>query len=52
LHVLGGVTWEAVGLVAIGAVLAYGYSLTGNLITNVTAHVLNNLIGLIALYNQ
>jgi membrane protease YdiL (CAAX protease family) len=51
LHVLGGVTWEALGLVAIGAVLAYGYARTGNLITNVTAHVLNNLIGLIALYN-
>ena len=50
LHLLGGVTWEAVGLVAIGAVLAYGYSRMGNPITNMTAHMLNNVIGLIVLY--
>jgi membrane protease YdiL (CAAX protease family) len=52
LHLLGGVTWEVLGLVAIGGVLAYGYSRTGNPITNMTAHMLNNLIGLIALYHS
>lgn len=50
LHLLGGVTWEATGLVAIGAVLAFGYSRTGNPLTNMTAHMLNNVIGLILLY--
>jgi membrane protease YdiL (CAAX protease family) len=50
LHLLGGVTWEATGLVAIGAVLPYGYSRTGNPLTNMTAHMLNNVIGLILLY--
>jgi membrane protease YdiL (CAAX protease family) len=49
-HVLGGVTWEFVGLVVIGGVLAYGYARTGNPITNITAHIFNNVIGLIALY--
>jgi membrane protease YdiL (CAAX protease family) len=50
LHLLGGVTWEATGLVVIGAILAYGYSRTGNPLTNMTAHMLNNVIGLIILY--
>ncbi len=50
LHLLGGVTWEFVGLIVIGAVLAYGYSRTGNPLTNMTAHMLNNVIGLIILY--
>jgi membrane protease YdiL (CAAX protease family) len=51
LHLLGGVTWEAIALMAVGAVLGYGYARTGNLITNVTAHMLNNIVGLILLYN-
>jgi len=49
-HLLGGVTFEAVGLVVIGAILAYGYSRTGNPLTNMTAHMVNNLIGLVVLY--
>ncbi len=50
LHLLGGVTWEATGLVVIGAILAYGYSRTGNPLTNMSAHMLNNVISLILLY--
>jgi membrane protease YdiL (CAAX protease family) len=52
LHLLGGVTYEAIALVAVGFVLGWGYSRTGNLITNMTAHMLNNVIGLILLYNM
>jgi membrane protease YdiL (CAAX protease family) len=52
LHLLGGVTWEAIALMAVGAVLGFGYARTGNLITNVTAHMFNNIIGLILLYNM
>jgi membrane protease YdiL (CAAX protease family) len=52
LHLLGGVKWEAIALMAVGAVLGFGYARTGNLITNVTAHMFNNIIGLILLYNM
>ncbi len=49
LHLLGGVGWEAVALVAVGALLAWGYARTGNLITNITAHALNNVVGIVLL---
>jgi membrane protease YdiL (CAAX protease family) len=52
LHLLGGVTWEVAGLVVIGAILAYGYAATGNMVTNITAHMVNNVVGLILLYNH
>jgi membrane protease YdiL (CAAX protease family) len=52
LHLTGGVGWGVVALFAVGAILAWGYARTGNLLTNVTAHVLNNIVGLIALYHS
>ncbi|MDB5076440.1 MAG: putative metal-dependent rane protease [Chloroflexi bacterium] len=52
LHLLGNVGYEAIALAAVGAVLGWGYSRTGNMITNVTAHMFNNVIGLILLYNM
>jgi membrane protease YdiL (CAAX protease family) len=50
LHLLGGVGWEAVALFFVGAILGWGFTRTGNLITDVTAHALNNAIGLMLLY--
>jgi membrane protease YdiL (CAAX protease family) len=50
LHLLGGVGWEAVALFFVGAILGWGFARTGNLITDVTAHALNNAIGLMLLY--
>lgn len=50
LHLLGGVGWEAVALFFIGALLGWGFTRTGNLITDVTAHAVNNAIGLMLLY--
>ena len=49
LHLTGGVGLVFVPLIVIGALLALGYGRTGNLITNITAHALNNLIGVILL---
>lgn len=51
LHLTGGVGWGAVDLAVIGGILAWGYARTGNLLTNITAHVLNNIVGLVALYH-
>jgi membrane protease YdiL (CAAX protease family) len=51
LHLTGGVGWGAVDLAVIGAILAWGYARTGNPLTNISAHVLNNLVGLIVLYH-
>jgi membrane protease YdiL (CAAX protease family) len=51
LHLTGGVGWGAVDLMVIGGILAWGYARTGNPLTNITAHVLNNLVGLIVLYH-
>jgi membrane protease YdiL (CAAX protease family) len=36
-------------LIVVGALLAWGYARTGNLITDITAHALNNLIGVVLL---
>jgi CAAX protease family protein len=49
LHLTGGVGLVVVPLIVIGAILAWGYGRTGNPITNITAHALNNLIGVILL---
>jgi membrane protease YdiL (CAAX protease family) len=49
LHLTGGVGLVFVPLIVIGALLAWGYGRTGNPITNITAHALNNLIGVILL---
>jgi hypothetical protein len=49
LHLTGGVGLVALPLMVIGALLAWAYARTGNLITNITAHALNNLIGVILL---
>jgi membrane protease YdiL (CAAX protease family) len=49
LHLTGGVGWVFIPLIVIGAILAWGYGRTGNPITNITAHALNNLIGVILL---
>lgn len=49
LHLTGGVGLVAVPLIVIGALLAWGYTRTGNLLTTITAHALNNLIGVIIL---
>ncbi|MGH2344801.1 MAG: lysostaphin resistance A-like protein, partial [Chloroflexota bacterium] len=49
LHLTGGVGLVFIPLIVIGILLAWGYARTGNLITNITAHALNNLIGVILL---
>jgi membrane protease YdiL (CAAX protease family) len=49
LHLTGGVGLVFIPLIVIGALLAWGYGRTGNPITNITAHALNNLIGVILL---
>jgi membrane protease YdiL (CAAX protease family) len=51
LHLTGGVGWGAVDLAVIGVILAWGYARTGNPLTNISAHVLNNLVGLVVLYH-
>ena len=52
LHLLGGAGWAVIALVIFGAVLGWGYARTGNPLTNMTAHALNNAIGMIALYHR
>jgi membrane protease YdiL (CAAX protease family) len=49
LHLTGGVGLVFIPLIVIGVILAWGYARTGNLITNITAHALNNLIGVVLL---
>ena len=49
LHLTGGVGLVALPLMVVGALLAWGYARTGNLITDITAHALNNLIGVVLL---
>lgn len=49
LHLTGGVGLVALPLIVVGALLAWGYARTGNLITDITAHALNNLIGVVLL---
>ena len=50
LHLAGGVGWEVFPLFVIGIILGWGYALTGNLITDISAHALNNAIGVVILY--
>jgi membrane protease YdiL (CAAX protease family) len=50
LHLLGDVGWVAVALFFVGAILGWGFARTGNLITDITAHAVNNAIGLMLLY--
>ena len=52
LHLAGGVGWVAVPLFVVGLILGWGYARTGNLLTNITAHALNNAIGVILLYTS
>lgn len=52
LHLVGGVGWVVVPLFAVGAILGWGYARTGNLLTDITAHSVNNLIGLVLLYTS
>ena len=52
LHLAGDpqIGWVTLPLFIVGAILGWGYARTGNLITNVTAHAMNNIIGLAILY--
>lgn len=50
LHLAGGVGWEVLPLFVVGIILGWGYALTGNLITDMSAHALNNAIGVVLLY--
>lgn len=50
LHLAGGVGWEVVPLFVIGLILGWAYARTGNLLTDMTAHALNNGIGVVLLY--
>jgi membrane protease YdiL (CAAX protease family) len=50
LHLPGNVGWEAVPLFVIGMILGWAYARTGNLLTDMTAHALNNGIGVVLLY--
>lgn len=52
LHLVGGVGWVVVPLFAVGVILGWGYARTGNLLTDITAHSVNNLIGLVLLYTS
>gem|GEM_PF-1250996 len=51
LHIAGdpSVGWEVVPLFAIGLILGWGYARTGTLIADVTAHAVNNAIGVVLL---
>jgi membrane protease YdiL (CAAX protease family) len=52
LHLGGDVGWVVVPLFAIGIILGWAYARTGNLLTNVTAHAVNNAIGVLLLYRS
>lgn len=51
LHIAGdpNVGWEVVPLFAIGLILGWGYARTGTLVADVTAHAVNNAIGVVLL---
>jgi membrane protease YdiL (CAAX protease family) len=51
LHLLGGVGWDVVPLFVVGVLLGWAYARTGNLLTDITAHAVNNLIGVLILYH-
>ncbi|HWE64817.1 MAG TPA: CPBP family intramembrane glutamic endopeptidase [Chloroflexota bacterium] len=52
LHLGGAVGWVVVPLFVVGLVLGWAYARTGNLITSITAHAINNLIGVLLLYGS
>lgn len=50
LHLGGDVGWVVVPLFVVGIILGWAYARTGTLLTSITAHTVNNLIGVILLY--